>query len=88
MAKKLGLTPDQESKLEPILADRQQQIESTQADATLPQKDKHAKLRGIRLDADTKIEAVLSDTQKQQYEQMKQTHKANMQQGSGAPTNS
>jgi periplasmic protein CpxP/Spy len=88
MAKKLGLTPDQVSKLEPILADRQQQIEGAQADTTLAQKDKRSRLRGIRQDTDAKVEAILNDTQKQQYQQMKQSRKANKQQQSGASTNS
>ena len=34
MARKLGLTPDQEARLEPILADKQQQMESAKADTT------------------------------------------------------
>ena len=88
MAKKLALTPDQASQLEPILAQRQQQLESARADATLAQKDKRAKLRSINQDSDSKIESILTDAQKQQYEQMKQNHKASKQQQSGAPTNS
>ena len=84
MARKLGLTQDQESKLEPILAERQQQLESTRTDATLAQKDKRAKLSSIRQDTDTKIEAMLNDTQKQQYERMKQAHKESKQQGSSS----
>ena len=85
MAKKLGLTPDQESKIEPILADRDQQLQSARADTTLAPKDKRAKVRGINQDSDAKIESILSDTQKQQYEQMKQDRKASKQQG-GAPS--
>ena len=80
MAKQLGLTPDQQSKIEPILADRAQQIQSVRSDSTLAQNDRKAKLHGIRQDSDSKIEAVLNDTQKQQYEQMKQDHKANRRQ--------
>ncbi|MBB5343389.1 hypothetical protein [Tunturibacter empetritectus] len=83
MAKKLGLTTDQQAKLEPILADRDQQVESVRADSTLAPKDRRAKLRGINQDSDSKIESVLSDTQKQQYEQMKQDRKAGKQQQSG-----
>jgi 23S rRNA maturation-related 3'-5' exoribonuclease YhaM len=41
------------------------------------------KLRAIRQDSDGKIEALLSDTQKQQYEQIKQSRKANKQQQAG-----
>jgi Spy/CpxP family protein refolding chaperone len=88
MTKKLALTPDQESKLEPILAERQQQIESTRSDTTLAPKDKRVRLRGIHQDSEAKIESILTDTQKQQYEQMKQNHKANERQTGGASPNS
>ena len=88
MAKELGLTPDQQSKIEPILADRAQQIQSVRSDTTLAEKDRKAKLHGIRQDSDSKIEAVLSDTQKQQYEQIKQSRKANRRQQVAAPSNS
>lgn len=83
MAKKLALTPDQESKLEPILAERQQQIESTRSDTTLAPKDKRVRLRSIRQESEAKIELILTDAQKQQYEQMKQSRKANKQQQQG-----
>ena len=73
--------------VEPILANRDQQVQSTREDTTLAPKDKRAKLRGINQDSDNQIEAILNDTQKQQYEQMKQNHKAAKQQQSGAPSN-
>lgn len=84
MAKKLGLTPDQESKIEPILADRAQQMQSVRSDSTIAPQDRKAKIHGIRRDSDSRIEAVLTDTQKQQYEQMKQSHKAAKQQQTAA----
>ena len=87
MAKELGLTPDQVSKIEPILADRDQQVQSLRSDSTLAPKDRKQRVHGIRRDSDSKIEAILNDSQKQQYEQIKQTRKANRQQA-GAPANS
>jgi periplasmic protein CpxP/Spy len=88
MAKKLGLTPDQVSKIEPILADRDQQMQSLRSDATLAPQDRRAKVRSVRHDSDSKIEALLSDSQKQQYEQLKQSRRANRQQQPAAPANS
>jgi protein CpxP len=88
MARKLGLTPDQEARLEPILADKQQQMESAKADTTLAPKDKRAKVRSINQDSDAKVEAIMNDSQKQQYQQMKQTRRADKQQQSAASTNS
>jgi len=64
------------SKIEPILADRDQQVQSVRSDATLAPKDRKAKVHGIRQDSDSRIEALLNDTQKQQYEQIKQSRKA------------
>ena len=39
MAKKLGLTPDQQAKIEPILADRDQQVQSLRANTALAPSD-------------------------------------------------
>ncbi len=87
MAKALGLTPDQVAKIEPILADRDQQVQSLRSDTTLAPSDRKAKMHGIRQDSDSRIEAVLTDTQKQQYEQIKQNRKANRHQQAAAPAN-
>jgi periplasmic protein CpxP/Spy len=92
MAKKLGLTPDQQAQLEPILAERQHELRSVRSDSTLAQQDRVAKVRGIRQDSNNKIEAILNDTQKQQFEQMKQERRAHRQQHSqeqsDSPSNS
>jgi periplasmic protein CpxP/Spy len=87
MAKELGLTPDQVSKIEPILADRDQQVQGLRTDTTLAPSDRKAKMHGIRQDSDTRIEAVLTDTQKQQYEQIKQARKASKHQQPAPPAN-
>lgn len=86
MAKALGLTPDQVSKIEPILADRDQQVQSLRSDTTLAPNDRKAKMHGIRQDSDSRIEALLTDTQKQQYEQIKQSRKANRHQQAAPAT--
>ena len=84
LAKKLALSPDQESKLEPILADRAQQLQSVHADSTLAPQDMQARIKSIRHDSDAKVEALLTDTQRQQYEQMRANHRARKQQAAGA----
>ena len=86
MAKALGLTPDQEAKIEPILADRDQQVQSLRSDTTLAPSDRKAKMHGIRQDSDSRIESILTDTQKQQYEQIKQSRKANKHQQAAPAT--
>jgi protein CpxP len=87
MAKKLSLTADQQAKIEPILADRDQQIQSLRANTALAANDRKAQFRTVVQDSDSKIEAVLNDTQKQQYEQMKQSRRAKHQPASSAPSN-
>ncbi len=72
MAKKLGLSADQQSQLLPILANRNQQAAALRADTTLSPQERHAKMLSLRQDSDAKINAILTDAQKQQYEAMKQ----------------
>jgi protein CpxP len=88
MAKNLGLSADQEAKLEPILAERDQQMQNARADTTLSVKDKRTKIRGIKQESDNRIEANLSDTQKQQYEQMKLERQAKKHAQAGSSSNS
>jgi protein CpxP len=88
MAKKLGLTADQQAKIEPILADRDQQVQTLRANTALAPNDRKAQLRSLVQDSDSKIEAFLNDNQKQQYEQMKQNRHAKRQRQSDASTNS
>jgi periplasmic protein CpxP/Spy len=89
MAKKLALTADQQAKIEPIFADRDQQVATLRANTTLAPKDRKVQIHSVVRDSDNKITALLSDTQKQQYEQLKQDRRAKRQQRqSEAPTNS
>ncbi len=80
LTKKLNLTQDQQSKLLPILTNRQQQFESLRNDTSLSPQDKHAKMRSIREDSENQIKGILTDTQKQQYDQMQQQMRERMQQ--------
>ncbi len=80
LAKKLGLTADQQTQLLPVFTDRSQQMSALRADTSLSAKDRHAKMVSLRQDFDAKIKAVLTDAQKAQYDQLQQqraqkTHK-------------
>ncbi len=86
LARRLALTPDQQSRIETILASRLQEIESVRSDATLAPRVKRATVRSIFQVSDHKIEALLNDTQKQLYKQVKQERKARRQSG-GIPFN-
>lgn len=70
LGKQLGLTQDQVSQIQPIIADRQQQIESVRSDSTLMPRDRRMKMRSVMQDSQNKIEALLTDQEKQQYEQI------------------
>ena len=85
LAKRLALTPGQQSEIEPIIASRQQQMQSVRADSTLSQRDRRAKAMAILHDAERRIESVLSPAQKQQYAQLKQEMREKRQQRGPAP---
>jgi Spy/CpxP family protein refolding chaperone len=85
MAKKLGLTADQQAKIEPIFADRDQQVATLRANTTLAPRDRKVQIHSVVRDSDNKITALLSDTQKQQYEQLKQDRRAKRQQRQSQP---
>jgi len=69
LGKQLGLSRDQVAQIEPIIANRQQQLAGLR-EATMAPKDRRAKMHSIVQDSQSQIEAVLTDPQKQQYEQM------------------
>lgn len=75
LGKQLGLSADQVSQIEPILADRQQQMASLRSDASLTPHQRRKKMRGIMKDSNSKIEAAMTDSQKQQYEQLLQARR-------------
>lgn len=72
LAAKLNLSDDQKTKIAPIIADRQQKIQSLRADTSMRPMQKMRKMKGIFEDSDKKIEAVLNDEQKKQYVAMEQ----------------
>ncbi len=75
LGKQLGLTPDQVSQIEPVLAERQQGLLNVRSNTALTPRQRRAQVRSIMQDSKGKIEAVLSDAQKQQYEQMLATRR-------------
>lgn len=71
LAKTLDLTPDQVGRIEPILRDRQQQLEALRNGAANGQ-DRHDRMRQIMESHNSQIEAVLTASQRQKYEQLRQ----------------
>jgi hypothetical protein len=76
LGKQLGLNRDQVAQIQPIIANRQQQLAGLRG-ATMDPKDRRAKVREVVQDSQTQIEALLTDSQKQQYQQMLADRRAN-----------
>src|ERR1700750_737556 len=72
LSKRLNLTADQQSKLLPIISDREQQMRAILHDSSLSKEDRIAKMKAVRKDSNAKIEALLTDDQKQNFEQLQQ----------------
>ncbi len=72
LGRQLGLSADQVSQIEPVLASRQTRLENVRTDPTLTPQQRRASVRRIMRSSNRKIEAVMTDSQKQQYQQMLQ----------------
>ena len=79
MASKLSLTDDQKNQITPILADRQQQMQTLMADTTLSHRQKKQQMRQVRADGESKINAILTPEQQTKYAQMHDKMKQRMQ---------
>jgi Spy/CpxP family protein refolding chaperone len=75
LSKELGLTPDQQSQIGPILADRQQRISALESNTALDPKSMHKQRHAIMLDSEQKINAVLTPAQQQQLATIKAERK-------------
>ena len=86
----LNLTDDQKSKLRPIIAEENQQMEALRSDNSLSQEQKIAKANQIRADASPKIKAILTSEQLQKLAQLQQERVREQQQQTQptAPNNS
>lgn len=81
MSKKLGLSQDQTTKLEPILAERQQKMKALRADSTMTDDQKKDQRRQIQQNTRTELSGVLSPDQMQQLKTMKQARRHNAKTG-------
>jgi Spy/CpxP family protein refolding chaperone len=71
LAKRLGLTADQTARIEPILADRDQRLQTLQTSTNLDQKTLRQQRRALMMDTDQKLNAVLTPAQQQQWAELK-----------------
>jgi periplasmic protein CpxP/Spy len=78
---RLKLTPDQQEKIKPILADRDTQMTALRSDQS---DDRRAKMMKLRTDTNDKINAVLTPEQQAEFKKMNDEMAARMG-GGGAP---
>jgi Spy/CpxP family protein refolding chaperone len=70
LAKVLNLTPDQTAKLEPILANRDQQMEAIHANGQLTQADARQQMRALHQSTEQQLASVLTPDQMAQMKAM------------------
>lgn len=74
LGKKLNLTPDQTSRLEPILATRDQQMADLRSNQQLNPQDRHQQMRSINQQAEQQMATVLNPDQLAQLKAMRHNH--------------
>ena len=82
----LNLTDEQKTKLRPIIADENQQMEALRNDTSLSQSQKIDKANQIRAQASPKIKAILTPEQLQKLAQLQQDRARQQQQDSQPAT--
>jgi Spy/CpxP family protein refolding chaperone len=60
----LSLTPDQQTQVKALLAERRAKVEALRANGERPSREQ---MQGIRMETDAKINALLNDDQKTKY---------------------
>lgn len=71
LSQKLNLTPDQTSKIEPILASRDGQMEALHSNTQLTPADRHAQSKTINEQAEQAMAGILSPDQMAQLKEMR-----------------
>jgi hypothetical protein len=86
LTRELNLTPDQASKVEPILAGRDQQIAALRGNTALAPADLQRQMRAIAQSTRQQLSTVLTRDQMQQLKSIQQSHRNKGQAASQAPT--
>ena len=75
ISRKLGLTPDQTSRIEPILATRDQQMQAVWQNGQLTPQDRHQQMHAINQQSEQQLSGVLSPDQMAQLKAMHHHHR-------------
>ena len=82
LTSELNLTTDQQTKIKPLLVERQQKMQALMQDQSAPE-DRRTQARSIMEGTNNSIKAVLNDDQKQKFETMQERMRRNR--GMGGP---
>ncbi len=74
LSKRLNLTSDQQAKLEPILADRDQKVTALKSDTSLTPDQKKAQFKAIHQDMKQQLSTILTPDQLQQLHSSQHHH--------------
>lgn len=85
LGRKLNLTADQTTRIEPILASRDQQMEALHTNAQLAPEDRHAQMKTINQQTEQQLSGVLSPDQMAQLKEMRHQNHMHHGQPSDAP---
>jgi len=70
MASRLNLTADQKTKMQSIMESNHQQMKAIEADQSLSQQDKQAKIKQLHESMQSQVNAILTPDQQQKFAQM------------------
>lgn len=75
LSKELNLTDDQKAKLQPILEQKDKEMQAVRSDSSQSPDQKRAKMKQIHQSYESQIQAVLTPEQRQKLAQEKAEHK-------------
>jgi protein CpxP len=82
---RLKLTDDQQAKLKPILAERDDKMKALRANESIEMQDRRAAMMKMRTEVDDKIAAVLTEDQKAEYAKLNEEIRQRRGQGGPPP---
>jgi Spy/CpxP family protein refolding chaperone len=74
LSKELNLTPDQASKLEPVLTAQSQKLSDLQSNTALSAQEQHKQMHAIHKDTQAQLAGILTPDQLQQMKAMEKAH--------------
>ena len=83
MTTQYNLTADQQSKIKPILEDRQKQMQALFQDQSGSREEMMTKMMAMRKDSNTKIRAILTEEQQTKFDADQKAQQERMQQRMG-----